>query len=385
LIDVADGAHLWSETYDRTLTDVFAVQDDVAAEILGALQIHVGSAPSRGRPTENTDAYAQFLKAKAAMNRWEAESAEEFLLQAVELDPNFAEAWEMLAYAYWERWGNTMDAVTAQPLMSNAAIKALAIDPELELARVFLNTAESEATWVLREIEELERILSVDPNNAVAVEILIWDLQFAGYFEESLHISERAVERDPLSPNAQFNLFSALNMTGRDSEALATLELADELNANTAKLSLALFHHLAQRFDLAIEYHEAYLKERKLPYGWVQDLHLGAIDPETGQAHLDRRIPEILASVPEDRTFEMKLELSVWYLTYGFLDRYFELIFQSDTPEILVANGIFGRDSGFIAHPRFIEIAEAMVLVDLWDKRGPPDFCEKVDGEWVCE
>ena len=69
LIDVSDGAHLWSETYDRTLTDIFAVQDDVAAAIIDALQIHVGANPTRGRPTDNAEAYALFLEARAAMNR----------------------------------------------------------------------------------------------------------------------------------------------------------------------------------------------------------------------------------------------------------------------------------------------------------------------------
>jgi TolB-like protein len=61
LIDVSDGTHIWSESYDRTMTDIFSVQDDVAAAIIDALQIHVGTYPTRGRPTENSEAYALFL------------------------------------------------------------------------------------------------------------------------------------------------------------------------------------------------------------------------------------------------------------------------------------------------------------------------------------
>ncbi len=100
LIDVSDGAHIWSETYDRTITDIFAVQDDVAAAIIDALQIHVSANPARGRPTESTEAYALFLKARASLNSGETGDAEEFVLRAIELDPKFAEAHELLAYCY---------------------------------------------------------------------------------------------------------------------------------------------------------------------------------------------------------------------------------------------------------------------------------------------
>jgi len=391
LIDVSNGAHLWSETYDRTLTDIFAVQDDVASEILAALQIHVSTAPTRGRPTENTDAYAQFLKAKAAMNRWDADIAEEFLVQAVELDPDFAEAWEMLAYAYWEQWGTTLDASSAQPLTFNAATRALAIDPDLVLAQVFLETADPEDSWFPREIEGLERVLREEPNNAVAAEILTWDLMAAGYFRESLRLAQHTVERDPLAANAQLNLYLALYASGHKNEALTAIELADELGSIFAKIILAFFHRDEQNYELSIAYEEAYWQERGLPDDWVRSLHVGASDPATGQAYLDRRIPEILASVPEDRAFEFEQILYGWYLTYGFLDRYFELIFGlgvsahvwGDT-EALIANAVLDRDSGFTAHPRFLEVAERMAFFELWDLRGPPDFCEKIGGEWVC-
>ncbi len=67
LIDVSDASHIWSETYNRTLDDIFAVQDDVAAAIIDAMQIHVSAIPTRGRPTENTVAYALLLKARGSL------------------------------------------------------------------------------------------------------------------------------------------------------------------------------------------------------------------------------------------------------------------------------------------------------------------------------
>ena len=117
-----------------------------------------------------------------------------------------------------------------------------------------------------------------------------------------------------------------------------------------------------------------------------------ARDPSTGQAHLDRRIPQIVASMPEEDAFNMQDNLTNWYLLFGFLDRYFELIFDldltdstwtdADTP---VWRGTLYRRLGFTAHPKYLEVAEAIGMIDVWEQRGPPDFCEKVDGEWVCE
>ena len=392
LIDVSTGGHLWSETYDRTMTDIFAVQDDVASAILGALEIHVGAAPKRGRPTENIDAYSLFLKARAAMSIWDALKAEEFLLKATKLDPDFAEAWELLAHAYWEQWGNFSAASRIQPLAYEAATRALSINPDLVLAQLFQATSDGENYRVFREIESLKNILKSDPNNAVVLEMLIWDLQYTGYFRESLELAERAVALDPLSANAQSNLASSLSIVGRNDEALATAELADQLGALWAKTMIAYLHHLAQRDELAIGMEETFLKERGFPHAWVRELNTEiAGNRANGQAYLDRRIPEIVATVPPERAFEMENYLLGNYLGYGFLDRYYELIFANDISsslwgdaEILISNGVANRNSGFTAHPMYLELAELLGLFELWERHGAPDMCEKVSEQWVC-
>ncbi len=393
LIDVSNGAHLWSDTYDRTLTDIFAVQDNVAAEILSALQIHVGAAPTRGRPTENTDAYALFLRAKAEMNAWNSTSAEKYLLQAVELDPVFAEAWELLAYTQWEQWGNVIDAASAQESTIAAASRALAINPDLVFARYLFGGAGDAFGGLFAELEGIERILHEEPNHGPATDLLIYYLSYGGYFREALQIAERLVDRDPLSPNALLQVGFLLFYDGeRKAEAYAAMELADELDSKYSTATLSFFHWTDGRYETGLAYWEAAFQKRELPSDWIKDLHAGAIDPATGQAHLDRRIPEIVASVPEERAFEMQTALDGSYLTYGFLDRYFQIIFErggsdllfSDA-EALIASGQFARSSGFTAHPRYLEMARRASFIDLWDKRGPPDFCDKSNGEWVCE
>jgi TolB-like protein len=395
LIDVSSGAHIWSETYDRTLTDIFAVQDDVASSIIAALQIHVGTAPTRGRPTENTDAYALFLKGRDAMNHFDAPGAGQFLLEAVEIDPAFAEAHELLAYTYWYQAGETMDADEAQAGVRKAAARAIAIDPNLVFARVLLIESEV-VTYSVAEFDATEPAVNGGSNQWAAAEIRTWNLMQAGYFREALGIVERFVESDPLSPAVQSRLADALQAVGRRDVALAPLKLADQFGSEIAKRELFHFYLEDERDEFAITHLEARLKEDEggSPTGWVRDLIVGARDPATGQAHLDRRIPQIVASMPEDRSFEMRGILTRLYLTLGFLDRYYELLDEFgvassgwSNSEIFVYAGTIKRPSGFTAHPRYLKIAEkyAYGVVSLWDQRGAPDHCEKVSGQWVCE
>ena len=98
-----------------------------------------------------------------------------------------------------------------------------------------------------------------------------------------------------------------------------------------------------------------------------------------------------MASVPENRKFELQQRLDFFYINYGFLDRYFEIISGHKPSSVhwadastLVFNGLLEPDSGFTAHPRYLEISKALGLIDLWEERGAPDFCEKLDEQWVC-
>ncbi len=393
LIDVSDGAHIWSETYDRTLSDIFAVQDDVAAAIIDALQIHVGTNPTRGRPTENTEAYALFLKARASINTYEFRDAKEILLEAVELDPTFAEAYELLAFSYLWQAGTVVKAAEGQKLMGEAAADALAIDPDLILAQAMYQSGNI-GTWsLLGEIEAFERAMREQPGKSPPLRALTSKLMKAGYLQEALTVAERRIELEPLSPAANNRLSEVLFAVGRTSEAVAALELADQLGSTAAKWVIGAVNLVDKRDDIAIDHFEAWLQQNDYPdSSWVRDLVAGARDPATGQAYLDRHIPEILNSMPEERAFNMKRTLTMWYLAFGFFDRYFDFILDlnltdekwTDADSLVYAGTIFSR-LGFTAHPKYLEVAELLGIVELWEQRGPPDFCEKISGKWVCE
>jgi TolB-like protein len=389
LNDVSDGSHIWSETYDRTLTDIFAVQDDVAAAVIDALQIHVGTNPTRGRPTDNSEAYALFFQARALLNAKDPQNAEQILLQAVALDPKFAEAYELLAYSYWHQTGWLIPDAEGRKLMGEAAAKALAIDPDLVFAEALYESRNPSA--YLRQIQALIRAARDEPGKTEILEAIIWNLQVVGYLQEALSVAERYVERDPLLPAANYYLGNALYAVGRTSEALTALELADQLGHIHAKAYISAVNTVEKRDDIAIPYYEAWVQQHGLSSDWVKELITNARDSVTGQEYLDRRIPQIVASMPEEQAAVWQRYLANSYLFFGYLDRFFEVIldYELDSTladaETVIYSATVYRRMGFTAHPKYLDVAELMSLIDVWEQRGPPDFCEKVDSQWVCE
>ena len=171
------------------------------------------------------------------------------------------------------------------------------------------------------------------------------------------------------------------------------LSIALQLGNDTAKWTIGEVNLAEMQDNIAIAHFTTWLQQQGDPdSSWVRELVTGARDPATGQAYLDRGIPEILRSMPEGRAFNIRRTLTMWYLAFGFFDRYFEQIFAIELTDStwtdaghLVFTGTTARHLGFTAHPKYLEVAEATGIVDVWEQRGPPDFCEKVSGQWICE
>jgi tetratricopeptide (TPR) repeat protein len=230
------------------------------------------------------------------------------------------------------------------------------------------------------------------PGNSALLDTLSWDLLEAGYLQEALGVAERFIELDPLSPLANLYLADALYAVGRTSESFAARDLGLQLGDDVAKWVIGRANLAEKQDNIAIAHIEAYLEQDGLPSNWVRELVTGARDPATGQAYLDRRIPEIVASMPKEDAYSLQRGLTRWYLLFGFLDRYFEVILDLEPTDSTwtdadsaVYTGTLFRRLGFTAHPKYLEVAESMGIIDVWEQRGPPDFCEKVGGQWVCE
>ena len=185
---------------------------------------------------------------------------------------------------------------------------------------------------------------------------------------------------------------NALYSLGRTSEALAAWERAAQLDQIYANMFISAANLVGKRDDIAIAHYETWIQDYGYPdSSWVRELLTGARDPAMGKAYLDRRIPQIVASMQLDDPSEFQATLNNNYLYFGFVDRYFEGIFDIaldsgwGDAEAPIWLGTIFRRTGFTAHPKYLEVAEANGFVELWEQRGPPDFCEKVGGEWVCE
>ena len=245
LINVADGYHLWSETYDADMKDILAVQSDVAQRVVRALQVHLGVDEARAlakKPTENAEAHRLYLLgrfqfSKGTLAGWD--NALQYYNQALQLDPKYALAYCGLADTYGFIGGLVMSGKEAWAKEKELAQKALALDPNLAEAHFSLGLAlASSYDW--REGEkEIKRAIEMNPNMAVAYDQYAFLLICLGHTDEAIAMSKRAVELEPLSPLLNAGRAWWLIFARRFDEATAQSQRALELDP-----SMALAHFI---------------------------------------------------------------------------------------------------------------------------------------------
>ena len=391
LIKVDDGFHLWSETYDRQMADIFDIQDDVAGTIAEALRLQL--APHADRSTDNVEAYALYLQALAMQEGADPddlEAALELLDRAIRLDPQFARAYELKAGYYWYLAAWTIDARTAQSQAYASAMKALELDPTLVAARSFAQTAKPDWNWI-DEIAALEEASRADPTYLSALGALVYDLILTGYFEEAVQVAEQIIAQEPLSPVGYWRKGEALMAAGRLAEARATLRyLGDEYEAPTAFGWLVADALLEGNDDEAIRWIEKLWSLTGLDPSGAADFVTSIRDPSGGKAFLDDWVAAAIANAADLN--ERRLAYT-WYQPFGYLDDYWAAIHALSgdagagwtNADTLEQGGMVLRRSGFARHPEYLRRSREQGVIDLWESRGAPDHCTKASGEWVCE
>src|SRR5213594_4284536 len=171
LINARDGFHIWSDTFERELQSVFAVQDEITRSIVDALKVKLAVAPSARAP-KNTEAYDLYLQGLYFSNKSDEENLRKSLSlfqQALDKDPNFARAWTGIAKA-WEWLADAyVRPLEAYPKVKEAASKALALDDRDAEAHCYLGEAKRILDYDFAgEEAELKRALEIDPNSATA-------------------------------------------------------------------------------------------------------------------------------------------------------------------------------------------------------------------------
>jgi TolB-like protein/Flp pilus assembly protein TadD len=238
LINALNDAHLWSEIYDRKLTDIFAVESDIAKTIADTLQAKLTGAEKQmiaARPTSDTAAYELYLKGRSLWGKRGGDNLRQaiaFYEQAIAGDPNFAPAYAGLAEVYSVLPYYTATAPgEAFPKAKAAALKALQLDDKLAEAHTALGQVLYRESDMAGSIAEFQRAVALNPNYATAHQLHgNHPLAALGRFDEAIAEGKRAIELDPLSPIINSDLGETLYLARRYDEAIAQLRKAVEID-----------------------------------------------------------------------------------------------------------------------------------------------------------
>ena len=239
LIKAATEAHLWADTFDRKLTDIFAVESDIAKTIADTLQAKLTGAEKEmiaAQPTSDLTAYELYLKGRSLWGKRTGDNipkAIAFYEQAIAHDPNYAPAYAGLAEAYAILPFYTATAQQdARPKAKAAALKALQLDEKLAEAHTALGMLLCTSDLNIGgSISEFQRAIALNPNYATAHH---WygngPLLALGRFDEAIAEAKRAIELDPLSPIINADLGQNLYNARRFDEAIAQLRKTLEID-----------------------------------------------------------------------------------------------------------------------------------------------------------
>ena len=312
LIQAEDGFHLWSETYDREVTDIFALQDEITGQIVKALEVELGQAPAPAARA-SADAYALYLRARQQMAQRGVASlgeARKLFEQSVALDPGFAPAHAGLARASELEWtytlflgrevqalGTTADVVRR---VRAAADAALALDPRNAEAWSTLGhlTTNAEGDWVAAG-EAHDRALALSPNDAEVLNFA-GDYQFWAQDPRAFETESRAVALDPLLAVNHHDLSlvmlargdyqAVLDISGK-AEALGFYARSPDLRAVALIPALVAL----RRFDEARAQADRMERDAKRPLALATVGRIQIAAAEGDAATVDAQVAQLLA------------------------------------------------------------------------------------------
>jgi len=344
LVNVADSSHLWSETYDRTLEDIFAVQDDIAQSVVKELRALLlgqeadskesgdaraevaAAAVGRGR---NPEAHRLFLQGRYQYTRIanaDLTAGIEMLKRAVELDPEHALAWATLGQAYpWAAGTGLMPPDEGMKLGRAAAERALAIEPNLAEGHTALGLVRHwyEFDWSGAEAS-FARALELAPRSADALQAAGMLEYCLGRFDRALELLRRSIDSDPLSMLGPTYVANTLFSAGRLAEAEAEIRalLARSTSPSRGRGRLALVLVAQGRTEEALV--EAMAESGEMWRLWslaIVDWTLGrTIESDEALAQLESKHSDSAAyQVAEVRAFRGEIDAA-----FGWLERAFE-------------------------------------------------------------
>jgi TolB-like protein/tetratricopeptide (TPR) repeat protein len=336
LINALTDAHLWADTYDRKLTDIFAVESEIAKSIADALQAKLSRAAEHvlaSRPTENPEAHELYLKGRYFWNRRTGANLQKavgYFEQAIAKDPKYALAYSGLADChvllpvYPDLGSNPRDEL---PQALSAAHKAVQLDDTLAEAHSSLARALASSLQLPAAMSEFNRAIELNPNYATAHQWFGECLQSQGRVEEGLAELKRAQELDPLSLIINSLLGFALDTTGKSDEAIAQLHKTIEIDPNFANAH-GLLGNVLERTGQLKEAIAEYEKNMSLGEDAIAFAQLARAYFLAGRKGEAQQLWDKLKSLSE-RQYVPAYSMAVVQLTFGNQDEAIRLLEKS--------------------------------------------------------
>jgi serine/threonine protein kinase/tetratricopeptide (TPR) repeat protein len=371
LIDAETDRHLWAETYDRELTDIFAIQTDVALQIAAALKAELSPEERtriRKEPTDDVEAYQLYLQGKHCLTRWTREGVDrglKFLEQAVARDPEYALAYATIGWSYTElalAVAGSSPPEEAFPRAKAAVARALEIDSGLAEAHAVLGHLKyaCDYDWVGAEAE-FKRAIELNPNSGEVYDFYGLMLSSLERYDEAIEMQRRAYALDPLAH--RMDLVTTFLRAGRYDEALGavTRVLEVEPDLALAHATLGWIHLLTGKPDQGIT-----ALKRAVEITPGSTLFLAQLGQAFGQLGRTEQAREVLRRLEEESRHRHVSPYHMAYVHTGlgqqeqamdWLERAFEHR----------SGGVFGVKGSFLfaslrPHPRFQALLRKMNL-----------------------
>jgi serine/threonine protein kinase/tetratricopeptide (TPR) repeat protein len=371
LIDIDSERQLWSETYDRELTDIFAIQTDVAMQIASALETelsHEERRQIRKEPTADVEAYQLYLLGQHCIHRWTGQGVSQgiaHLEQAVARDPAYALAHAAMAKAYIDIGLGVVGSLAPEVAFANAraaTARALELDPGLAEGHAVLGHLKfiRDFDWTGAEAE-LKLAIELNPNSGEAYDIYGLLLAAQERYDEALEVQRRAHELDPLAH--RMDLVTTHLRAGNYGEALdaVTRVLAVEPHFPLAHATLGWVHLLSGRADEGIA---ALARAVELsPDSTLYQAQLGQALARAGHPDRARAILRQLEELSAER-YVSPYHLAYVHVGLGEHEQALDLLERVYEQR---AGAIFGIKGSFLfaplrGHPRFQTLLRKMNL-----------------------
>ncbi|MGA9573648.1 MAG: tetratricopeptide repeat protein, partial [Lysobacterales bacterium] len=386
LIEVATDSHLWSDAYNRKMENVFEIQEEISKAIAQQLQVTLGTAGQNGKPTHNLEAYQLFLRGRHFyQNRGQEQLAQaiKLLKQAVDLDPDFAEAWANLAAA------NVVYGYSREDDFDNyykdgqrAAMRAIAIDPDNGFAHAVLGLIHmGDLAWE-DAMREYDLAIRLNPNETNS---LLWkgiELLSLGYTEQALVIFHQAEKLDPVFTNLQYWLFMAYTVKGDVESMLSTYQKIQQLYPGYNDVNSSDYELFSGNLEVA----EQIARTSEIE-STGSDVLAAAVFSVLRDPKLKKQAVETLTSYK--LTFGDETVNPLWRIgaTEEVLVAFRNM--QERGNGLRAANPLYliwvAYDRAQLSSPLMPAFFESTGMADYWRKHGNPDYCRVEGASIECE